>query len=259
MGEKRAVETLIEVPLPRAEFDSLPLEHRAFFALLSHATNEITALSRIALQSRHEQTGEEQIDMLAVIQLSTLLRVWSSKLFEISSVFSDFGKDYSVVDGKLRDFILSRKVLFLEARKHPGYLTARTLRDNVTNHYSFKATLKSLNHLSDGANRTIQVHAIDGNTYYPYGEEVSFVAMLKKHSAGALGTPSIDQTIKHWMDWNVKSTRRLTEVMTDFSLDFVLRELSSPKGKKRVYWIPPEMVAEGDPATVALFLRKSSP
>lgn len=225
-----------------SELSELPDDHLAMVAVLSYAVSETGALARIYLSQAHDHLDKKAIDSAANIQKFLIIRNWSSKLFEVIEFLELGGKKPKTKDLKvlgLANEALARLDL-LEPKS--GYNVARDIRHEAANHYSFSAAKKNLRHVHKQADCQMYLNRLGGNCFYPFGEEVMFHARLNRKWANLPSKAERDARFGEWLDWNISANRWLAETHAIVTDELIFKALGRNSVRKKVYWVPSELV-----------------
>lgn len=250
----QAIEYLEEYRFTPQDLASLDEDLAAGLSITCHAANEVNTLRRLYLFSCHDFLDKEPIDNINAIQRSVLLRIWSAKLFE----FVKFVKSKDVRNSKnleLQELIKTAKASYDELERNNDFKMARDLRNEATNHYGFKPAKKNLKHISNDSNMSFYIHRMNGNNFFPLGEEVMFTARIKRHVPNSAKNEVLSESFKGWLNWNNEVTKWLSQVNLDFIGHIIETHFPDRKPRKRSDYLPCEMVGEIDEIFVPLFAR----
>lgn len=251
-----AIEHLVEYPLSQSELNELSRDQQGVVAVLSYAVSETNALSRCYIACMHANTDKPEIEAALNIQRFTILRTWSAKLFEAHEFLQFGGKKRNTEDEeilKLADEVLSE---FSALRSGAGFKLAKCIRHEATNHYSLSAAVKNLGHISPRANFNMYLHDLNGNSFYPIGEEVMFLGRLNRFGANLSEMEEKKKAIGDWLDWNLEANRWLGEAHLRYVRKFILDRNPKKYGRKKAYWIDPRLVGTKAEIKVPVFYRK---
>ncbi len=251
----KALEHFWEYPISWKRVQLLPEDHQAAVAVLSFAVSEVNALSRLYIFNTHEMLGEEAIDCATSIQRFLILRTWSAKLFEMEEFLQLGGKKKVSRDAELLQLAGSALEDFGELRDPQVYPIVRDIRNEATSHYSFAAAKKNLKHVSPNANCNMYLHQMNGNSFYPMGEEVMFVGRMNRRGATLKEKSERAEQIKNWMNWNLAASNWLNRTHAKFVKNLILEKDEGKGARKRTYWIPPEFVGSKDERSAPIFFR----
>lgn len=253
----KALVHLEEYHLSWDELKTLPEDHLAAVAVLSYAVSETNALLRIYLSQDHAYVEKKAINSASNIQRFVIIRSISSRLFELEAFLKEItGQDESKKD-QLR--LLGRAALvgFNKLKNSEEYELARTIRHDATNHYSFSSAKKNLMRVHKGADCNMYMHRMNGNCFYPFGEEVMFHARLNRRWANISSKKERDQKFKKWLDWTLKMKSWLDEVHANFTDELVFKPLGRNSVRKEVYWVQQNFVSKAKDKLTPIFLDKS--
>ncbi|PCJ08515.1 MAG: hypothetical protein COB16_07505 [Rhodobacteraceae bacterium] len=248
MNEKKQV-TLEQYELTLEKFRLLPEDHQAVLAVLSYAVSEINALQRMFLAQELKMTDVEAVNSAIKIQYYVVLRSWSSKLFEALEFLNSeiCGRKPQVKDERLLEFAENLEKRLGALRSGVGYETARVVRNEAANHYSFKAALRNLEHVRSQADCKLYTHVLGGNDFYPLGEEIMFQARLNRKWSSQKSEDAKREAFLSWLGWNLKATKQLSEICAFFFNKLVFEVLPDIEWSEQTHTIPAELV--GHPST----------
>ena len=251
----KAIEHLHKVTFSKEQMSKLSKDQQGVLAVLSFAVTEANTLQRIYIHSEHQNTGQDDIDILVATQRFVLLRTWSAALFEFIEFVKSLSKKNGTNCSQLIEWQSNCLSLGKDVVKGEGYTLARNLRHEAANHYNFGAAKKNLDYLSPSANLNMYMHALNGNSYFPMGEEVMFIGRINRTGEGPESIQGDTSKIDNWMAWNIKASKWLNDCNFEFYSLFI-RSLKL-RAVKRCYWIPPELVSSEESQNVPLFIRSS--
>lgn len=139
-----------------------------------------------------------------------------------------------------------------------GYKLARWVRHESTNHYTLKAARNNLEFVSERANYNLYLHKLNGNSFYPMGEEVMFVARMNRAGANFSTREEGAEGLKLWFDWNIEANKWLHKAHSRFLKELVLDSRPKEAARKKSYWFKPELVGEAGEPRIPLFYRKGA-
>lgn len=252
-----AIEHLHEFDLSWAELRTLPEDQIALFSLSSYAVSEINVLSRVTAFSLHKPVGVKSIDAAIVLQWVVLLRNWSAKMFEFVKCLEEIRRQKHL-DVLVKEIVKLALKKFRPIGDQKGFFIARNLRNEATNHYSFRATKQNISHVSDPANCKSLFHEMHGNSLHLLGEEVVFYGRLMRYGASYSDQEEKLRMIDHWLEWNLTATNWIRDVHDDAFQKTILDRFPEKKVRKRTYWIPPSLVGELEEAHLPVFARRRS-
>jgi hypothetical protein len=253
--DKKALVHLDEISLSWEELKELPNDHLAAIAVLSYAVSETNALSRIYLCQSHEYLGEKAIDSASNVHRFMIIRSWSSRLFEIEQFLRFGGKKPETSDELLKELADAALERLKEISVGEGFEVARDIRNEATNHYSFKAAKKNLSSVHNSADCKMYLHRQNGNCFYPFGEEVMFHARLNRRWKQISTKQERDRLFGQWLDWNIAANRWLAETHANFTNSLVFKPLDRNEARKRVYWVPIEFVGNYSERLTPIFFE----
>lgn len=98
-----------------------------------------------------------------------------------------------------------------ELEKDPSYLLAKTIRDYATNHYL--PSKKNIPHVSERAKFVAYLHENSGNSYYPFGEEFVFLALIGRYFDKHGQSEYSMKDLRNWIDWGLKASRFISKTL----------------------------------------------
>lgn len=254
VDEIDAIEFLWEYSVTKEEFDTLEPDLAAALSIICYAYSEINALMRLYLFSTHDHVGSDAIDSMGEIQKNTLLRVWSAKLFELAD-FMELKKYSKTNNQELIALALDAKNLFEPLKKDAAYQTVKLIRHEATSHYALAPAKKNLEFVGEGAALSIIQHKMGGNSFNPLGEEVMFIGRMNRAAQHLDTKEKRIEFHEQWFNWNVVATKWLGRVQAQFARKTLLEKFPDRRARKRMYWIPQQMVGEIGESKTPLFCR----
>lgn len=225
------------------ELQQLPEAHLAVVSLLQFAVSEANTFMKVYLCQDHPYTQEKALDSVINIHKFTVLRTWSSRLFEIIE-FLEQGKNKEFKEDVLLSE-LTEKALegFEEIRSGNGYEIARAIRHEATNHYSLKAAKKNLNHVPAAMDCRMYLAKNRGNEFFPLGEAVMFHARLNRHWASKAASER-RKRLEDWLDWCIKANDLASKTHALFVSKLVFEPLGRNEVVRRQYWVSEDFAAD---------------
>ncbi|WP_172294001.1 hypothetical protein [Pseudoruegeria sp. HB172150] len=253
--DETQIEFLYEYRISKSQFDQLKDHEKVLVAMSCFAITEINVFSRVYIFASPPEIGAEVIDRLNFIQRFIVLRTWSAKIFEFFSFIekivpkSDWGAEF-------RELISSAQEEFSRIRSQDKYSVVRLIRHEVTNHYSYDAAMKNMKHVADGAEIAFHLHTMDGNCWYPLGEEVMFSGRLNRHTSNRATVEERLNISSEWMEWNLEATRAVRDFHGNVLTELILKKFPDKKAQKKMYWLPQSHVAAISSTYVPIVARK---
>ncbi|WP_179378550.1 hypothetical protein [Jannaschia marina] len=249
---KKSLAKIAKIPRSASQIAKLPPQQAAFLGVLDYAVSEINIAQRLFLLSCHEAPECEELKIAVTLQQNLLIRLSSSKIFEVyeeTKVLSLNSSDQSVKE--LSSEFVSE---FDKLSKADGYQIARAIRHESTNHYSTKAASKNMDFLLEGADASLYVTDRQGNGFYPFGDALMFDARLNRHG-GRRGDG--DRMVKCWLDWASTANRALHELHGAAFVKLWLDRYPTRKRQMRNLWVEPELTHDFSPL-LPVYLHKGN-
>lgn len=256
MSETFAIEYFVELPMRWSDFNPLSDDQKAALSVVCFAVTEVNALMRMYAFSEHEYTGKPAIDYGMLVQSHSILRTWSAKLFEFSEFISFKDKANKTTDATLIALSGKHMATFDALKLADGYQTARYLRHETTSHYLLNPVRKNLPYVSDKADCSFYLHQMTGNSHYPMGDEVVFVARLNREGAHLTTEQEKKDTYRKWWNWNLEATRWLNDVHLSFYKELVVPIAKGKIARRKNYWIDPRFVGIPEEVKIPSILRR---
>jgi hypothetical protein len=217
----------------------LPDDHLAMLSVLSYAVSEVNALRRIYLCQEHERVGEKAVDSAVNIQRFLIIRSWSSRLFEAEQFLSKLcSKKSETRDESVQRLAVQAIEEFEKISTGDGHKVAEMIRHESTNHYSFKAAKKNIEHVSVDMDVNMYLTEKSGNSYYPLGEAVMFHARLDRRWANVDSKEMRDELFLEWLTWNTAANNWLENTHGKITNELLFVPLGGVKMRPRRYWAP---------------------
>lgn len=222
----------------------LPEDHIAALSVLSFAMNEVNVIQKFYISISHEYQGIEVVDGALNIHKFFLLRTWSSKLFEVQNFLTLGGKKKKTEDRKLLRLANQALDEFKPLRTGDSFELVRFLRNEVSNHFSFKSAKDNLAYVRATADFNFYTHEVGGNDLYPMGEEVLFQARLSRKWANFASQGKKNKLLLEWLNWNLKANKWLQETHFSFHKSLLFKPLNNIKFKNVNYKLPNKFVGD---------------
>ncbi|MEL7255404.1 MAG: hypothetical protein AAGL23_14605 [Pseudomonadota bacterium] len=222
------------------DLEQIPEDHVAAISVLSYAVSEVNALRKIYLAQEHDLTDDKAVNSAINIHRFVVLRTWSSRLFEAVEFIAKGKKTTFLKDETLKELTETAILDFGKVSEGEGYLTARDVRNEATNHYSFKAAKKNLKHVPRSMDCNMYTAKQNGNEFYPMGEAVMFHARLDRRWADVATKEERDKRFRSWLSWNLDATRWLSETHARFAGELLFKPLG-----RRTFVRTPKRVSSG--------------
>ncbi|WP_156874836.1 hypothetical protein [Sulfitobacter alexandrii] len=233
-------------------------DQQALFGLVNYAASELNALQRVYIGLSHSVVSEPWLDATILIQRNSILRVWSAKIFEFFDCIEQLVNKKGL-DAVVRNLVDEAERELVQLRADDGYALVRNVRHEATNHFSFKAAKKNLPYLADHADCNLYLHELDGNSYYPMGEELMFIARLNRHGANLSSKEEKAKALDDWMEWNFKANAWVRKFHLAVFKRVLDGQVPDRFARETWKWVDPVLVADTSPPTAPLFLRKTAP
>ncbi len=250
-----ATENIDEYALNWSDLKGLTEDEKAFVALSCYAVTELNVLSRVYLFSSHIPNGNEIIDAAIQAQRFVLLRTWSAKLFEFSECIKQMNGPKSKLDESVENIAKRASSLFEQVKCLKGYSVAKHIRHEASNHYSFPATKKNLGFVEDSADCGLYLHEMEGNSFYPMGEEVVFGGRIIRHGSPSSSFESIHNMLDDWMEWNIQATKWVRDVQFLAVKTLIVDKLSNKSFEKKKIPVDRNIARTISDGGVPIFLR----
>lgn len=252
----KAIVEIGKIPLRMSDLDGIEPDIQAALALSSYAATECFVLMRLYLDACHKFTGNDEVDLMAIIQRNVIERAWSAKLYE----FWDFLKlsgDNKTSSKPLQDAAEHALAEYRELGDAPGHALARNLRHEATNHYTLSSARKNLQYVDGKSDISLLIQPQKGNAFYTMGEVVMFLGRMNRQNKSG-DFKSFGDAYSAWFEWNKAVTNLIGDFHHALFIEHVMPKLDGRKGVKTKPYIPYEMVGEADQPTSPVFIRFSS-
>lgn len=250
---------LAEFPISQAEMDELPDDQKALWAVVCHAVTELKIFARVYISNAHIADGEAPISMAILIQRHAILRVWSAKLFELVECVLGLSRQGPSVEVSVSSLAAKMHQKYEKNVQGSDHSLVARIRNESTNHYSFKAAKKNLKHVGDGANCTMYLHDMTGNSFYPYGEEVMFMGRINQYGSSLGNSEEKLDLLKNWFDWNLRANEWSDALHLECFKQFIRPKIQGRVPQEKVYWVEEGLVGDIESAKAPLFYRKTRP
>ncbi len=189
------------------------------------------------------------------MQRHLLLRSWSARIFEFYKFIGEESDKPSCDDEALQKLFQDSNQSFETLKRRLGFEIARDLRNEATNHYSLKAAKKNLASVPCHADCSFYLHEIDGNSFYPMGEEVMFIGRMNRKGKSVTTENDRAALFNEWMGWNLDANRWVKDTHVSFA-DRIFISKTDKRATKMSHWIPYSMVGDKDAFKIPVLLRK---
>ncbi|MGB3243522.1 MAG: hypothetical protein WBB25_03235, partial [Sulfitobacter sp.] len=186
-----------------------------------------------------------------------ILRCWSAKLFELQELFNLKNSRNRTSDKVLVHLAKIAKETFAKMTKDGGLNIARIIRNEATSHYYLRPAVKNLDSLSEDANLSFFMHEMEGNSFYPVGEELMFFARLNKLGENFETKEQKLSIFDDWMEWNLHATEWAVSIKDLYSNQIILKRFPNKCAVRRDYWINPALVGTKEDRKTPVFYRKA--
>lgn len=253
--DKKSLAHYLEFQTNWNELSRIPESHLAAVALLQYAVTDVNALRKIYLCQDHDLTGEKATDSAINTHRFVILRSWSSRIFEaIQFLKSGQRKDFCN-EPKLKELADEAMGKLYEISQGDGYETARTIRNEATNHYSFSAAKKNLKHVDASMNVNMYIAENCGNQFYPMGEAVMFHALLNRRWSDQTEQQRT-QRFHDWLFWNLDANKWLSDVLGRFVQEIMFNSLGRSSIRKTTYWVSPDYASDRSGKLTPIFVQR---
>ncbi|NOD32006.1 hypothetical protein [Ruegeria atlantica] len=258
MGENKRLAHYFEYETNWSELRQLPDEHLAVMSILQYAASETNALRKIYLCQDHEATGKKALDSAINIHRFMVLRIWSARLFEVIQFLED-GKRKNFSGDELLLELTQRSLEQLEQISvGDGYETARDIRNEATNHYSYTAAKKNLQHVTSSMDCNMYLADKNGNEFFPMGEAVMFHARLNRRWANN-DTAGRNERFLNWLNWNLNANQWLSLTHAQFAKELVFSKFPRNGARKKTYWVSDRYSAERKDSFTPIYFQDETP
>lgn len=240
--QNHAWDNLYKFSISRDDYLNLGEDKAAYLGLVNHAATELNVLARLAILSEHDHSWNRIAQLASICQRSVIIRILSSKLFEF---FKELRKISSseIIDPVVKTLSVSAVSSFDELALSRAFHAVSRVRDETTNHYSFKALKKNLKHIGPDPDLDLYMTESIGNSFSLMGEEVSFTARLNRQYHSVPDEELADGAMGEWHDWNIKAGKWVHAVYSDTNLTILSDLISQRSIEKMSIEIPQELVS----------------
>ena len=253
----KALVHLFEYQVPKSSLEQLSREQTAILGILSYAVSEVNALAKFFIIAQQDKTGENPIDIASMIHQNVILRTWSAKLFEVMEFAGTADKRLLASDDDLRVDFEEALLELDELKSTEGFSTARVMRNEATSHYSMKAALKNIDYMSEDAECNLYLGELNGNSFYPFGEELMFVARMSRQGKNSRSKAERLAQFWDWHDWNIAMNDWLSRLHFRVVKTLFLDSETEIFARHKAYWVPPSMLSEMDTNIAPLFFKRT--
>lgn len=255
MVENKALVKLAQYRITSSDLDKLTQDQKAAYAVLCYSISEINALQRMYLCSGPDLPEAPELVAAVAMQRNLLIRVLSSKLFELREFLKFEGKYNRTKDSALTDFGKSFEDRLSALDDCEGFRFAKRLRNEGSFHYHLKPTRARLEWVHPSAQSSMYISKAQGSNFFPYGEEVLYEGLLNEFIGSMDDEVAARELLESWAEWSMSFIREANKLFTEFFLRFIEPASSTQYAREKVYWVSPEVVSEIGGVCIPAFLR----
>ncbi len=208
---------LAKLKMSKSDLAKIDKRELAFLSTIAFAIDEISVIQKLYAQSISLQPRNEELLLMSAIQQNTIARVLSSKLYEAIGLFDKYQVTLKRKgDQEAVEALASHQAALVGIKKLPGYPMAKFIRDHVTNHYLHQETEKNIEYVSEKAQYVAFLHEMQGNSYYPFGEEVVFLGRVGRYFYEEYERTFNASDINHWYDWIKEASKWFTKMFYSY-------------------------------------------
>lgn len=239
--------------LEKRHLDRLHPDLQAGIVLTSYAVSESNMIVRMLVDAAHEKVGNRLVDEMTFSNRFFLIRTWSAKLFEFIEMLG--AKEVRNADRTWADEAMTIRRRSENLRLMRGYSVANDMRHEAANHYSYKAARKNLSQTSQTADFSMYVSEMQGNSYFPSGEEVMFITRLSRNMSSTMPM-DMHSLMDAWMDWNLATHNMLSEEYSRLLKVHVIDMMPDHEWMPVQIDVPERMVHRKGVATAPIFVQQ---
>lgn len=217
-GTNKALVKLVEFPISRHDLENLTDDQRAAFAIICHFVNEVNVFQRLFIASGHDWPSDPEMLVAVAIQRNTIVRVLSSKIFEIREFFRFSGRYNRTKDEKLKRFGEWADETLERLDDGDGYRFAKSVRDEGSFHYHLKPARELQKWVHDDAMRSVFVGKTSGSSLFPYGEEVMYIGLANEFVSSKETNEKVKKLMEDWSEWSLAVVREVNVISKRFFL-----------------------------------------
>jgi hypothetical protein len=179
---------------------------KAATALASLAVNDLNMIMKMYLCTGETRPEDKEILVAFACHRSSVLRIWSSKLFEFRQFVEGRRSMHRSSDKDVREILDNAKDELAAAEDPIARSLARSIRNELSNHYSLSAARKNLRHVPDDADCSLYLHEKVGNSFYPMGDVFGLIGTLSRLSS-SVDQGDLSALHDRWFAWCERTTR----------------------------------------------------
>jgi hypothetical protein len=244
-----------EYPVSNEELAGLTEDQRAAFAVLCFAISELNFLSKMFRYSGHSDQEKDEIIAAWGIQSHILIRTISSKLFELREFFKFTGNNNRTSDPYLEKLRKRANEKFREIDKHEGLKLAKSIRHEASFHYRLGAAKKRLASVHGDCIKSLYLHELGVNSFYPYGEEDLFIGLINEIAGSVEDKAKAKRVIEAWGEWSRQSASAFNELLSEFVEELIVKRRPAKRPLEKMYWVEPSLVGEVEKTKLPAFVR----
>ena len=255
MSEDRGLLKLSKFPIHASDLPRIPKRDLAAVAAIGFSLNQVNVLARAYLSAQYDyESCSTEIRTAAFIQTMTMLRLFSSSLYEMRELFKDgkFGKRKG--DGKgLAGLVSDLKPDLDRLDGMPGYKIAEFVRNKCSFHTDF-TQVPEPSFLPPGSDLSLMLHESVGNTFLPLGENFCFHARLWERFDSDYPDFDWPRLFGDWRGWNRAMYDFANTSLAFLSEEILLNALPDRNATEELFWPSLDLMMDGSGSHLPLFM-----
>ncbi len=247
-----------ELDLNCSNLEALSDDQFAVLSVLCFAVSEVNTFRKCYVSSLFSEVKPVAINSALRQHQFTIMRAWSAKLYECSVFMKKLANNQSgLKDADVKSWADESWAVFESNYTGEGYEVAKWLRNEVSNHYSFKAARDNRKYIPEKFDLRFYTHENGGNDFFPLGEGVLFHARLNRRWSSLKTDKARKDKFGDWLEWNTSVTDWLLTEHAKFSERFVFNQIADLRWKPCSYEVPRQMIDKDRKSKAAIFLEGS--
>ena len=257
MAEEKIIALFDVCQLTYSELRSFGDEFASVFSVVTFALNEVNVFARLLAFSQPYGFEDKDVQVAEVLQVSTMLRTWSAKLFELLKFLGaeNGAKKLKLNDRNLESTLQGFRDNYSSIRVDELANLMRSLRHESAFHFPLPAAIRNLNHVSQDAKLTLHFHENVRNNFSALGDELMFVGRVNRQFASSGNDEEQREKFREWIVWTGKVHTMVTELQLKLFDETIAARFPCRLEKKKQYSIPVEKTGLVGSSSVPLFIR----
>lgn len=237
-----------ELQFTKTDLEQLGENLSRAFVSTSFLAQEIREFIRLIDGAIVEHTDDETVALMMTSQRSTLFRILSLKVDSFLQIWEHLLSKPDLIAGDRHEILCDLHTKFgagfSALKDHPGFKTAKHIRDRMAAHTDLVSVTKSISVTESHWNFSCLLHPDPFNSVYLFGEDIVFGAGLQ-HDVGRKGSPpaeSVDPSggIERFTSWQ-EFVKQGAHLCLEYNMDLIQGVSQRCFRKSRLPWLEVEI------------------